>query len=116
MALALEPQGLLVRPRVRQVPELRPYLDLHHANGRNRAWQEVGNLQVSWYPQALTELSSLLDQIGEEGSVVLEPDSAGTAAIVAMLEGAAIVHAAGQSALRTVATMAQLEAELSPPA
>jgi hypothetical protein len=66
---------------------------------------------VSWYPQALTELSSLLDQIGEEGSVTLESDSPATAAIIAMMEGAAIVHAAGQSALRTVGTMSLLEQE-----
>jgi len=70
---------------------------------------------MSWYPAALGELSALLDQIGEEGSVTLESDSPATAAIVAMLEGATIIHAAGQSALRTVATMHLLEAELPKP-
>jgi hypothetical protein len=66
---------------------------------------------MSWYPQALAELSSLLDQIGEEGSVVLESDSPATAAIIAMLEGATIVHAAGRSALHAVSTLSLLEQE-----
>jgi hypothetical protein len=70
------------------------------------------HLPVSWYPQALTELSSLLDQIGEEGSVVLESDSPATAAIIAMMEGAAIIQAAGNSTLHAVSTLSLLEREL----
>lgn len=73
-------------------------------------------MTTDWYAACLTEVSAFLDQFTETDEATVRVDDDLIAALVGVLSGAVVSHAAAQHALAAVETLRLLETVPSPPA